>query len=504
MYCRLWRYIQLDYVFHFNFYTTVMKKIYYILLALVVVSASSCKKFVEIGDPKDELASGSVFVNDATANSAIVGIYSDMNAFNYQFANVLTTFLGAMSSDEFVYAFTLANFDEFKNNSITPGNTYVGLQWSQPYEFIYRANAIIEGASASTTLTPAVKNQVLGEAYFVRAFCHFYLVNMFGDVPLITDTKVVENSDKPRTPKAEVYAKIISDLIESKNLLVNAYPGGGERTRPNKVAATLLLARAYLYTDQFLLAEQEATAVISSPGYTLLNNADPANAAHMTKSFLKNSNEAIWQLQVVNVALGRNTWEGNTIVPVSQPLYRMTNDVTGIIPAFESGDNRYVNWVGKYVPPATPTQTFYYPFKYKVRVGTVGVAPTEYSMVLRYAEAYLIRAEARIQLEKLSDGKDDLNVIRRRAGLIDLGVPANKAAGMLLVEKERRLELFGEWGHRWFDLKRWKSLTTPGKTRADDILPATKTAWKSTSVLFPIPTEAVSTNPNMVQNPGYN
>lgn len=482
-----------------------MKAIYYILSALLLTTVCSCKKFVDVGDPKDQLATSVIFVNDATATASVVGIYSDMNAFNYQFANVLTTFLGAMSADEFAYAATLANFDEFKNNSVLPGNQYADILWSQPYNFIYRANAIVEGASASTTLSLAAKNQVLGEARFIRAFCYFYLVNMFGDVPLIMDTDVIKNTDKARTPKAEVYTAIIEDLVEAKKLLINEYPGNKERTRPNKVAATLLLARAYLYNENYALAEQEATAVISSPGYALLDNADPANAAHMTKAFLKNSNEAVWQLQVVNTALGRNTWEGNTIVPVSTPLYRMTKDANGLVPAFEPGDKRFTNWVGKFVPPATPDITHYYPFKYKVRVGTAGVAPTEYSMVLRYAEAYLIRAEARTQQSKFSDGKDDLNVIRKRAGLTDLSTPASIAEGMLLVEKERRVELFAEWGHRWFDLKRWKSTTgIAGKTRADDILPATKPAWKSTAVLFPIPTTAIRTNKNLTPNPGYN
>jgi len=483
-----------------------MKRLHYIIFVALLSTVTSCKKFVEIGDPKDQLASGSVFLNDATANSAVVGIYSDMNAFNYQFANVLTTFLGAMSADEFIYGATLANFDEFKNNAITPGNQYVSIFWTQPYDFIYRSNAIIEGASASTTLSQATKNQVLGEAYFIRAFCHFYLVNMFGDVPLITDTKVVQNSDKARTPKAEVYAAIIADLIQAKTLLINDYPGNKERTRANKAAATLMLARAYLYTEQYALAEQEATAVIATPGYKLLDSTDPTNASHLSKTFLKNSEESVWQLQVVNVALGRNTWEGNTIVPVSVPLYRMTKEAnTGLVTAFEPNDARFTYWVGKYSAAGSTTVLHYYPFKYKVRVGTVGVAPTEYSMVLRFAEAYLIRAEARMMQSKFAIAADDLNVIRSRAGLAELTDPATVAAGMVQVEQERRIELFAEWGHRWFDLKRWKSLTgTLGKTRADDILPLTKPAWKSTAVLFPIPTSAIRTNPNLIPNPGYN
>jgi hypothetical protein len=74
---------------------------------------------------------------------------------------------------------------------------------------------------------------------------------------------------------------------------------------------------------------------------------------------------------------------------------------------------------------------------------------------------------------------------------------------MAAIENERRHELFCEWGHRWFDLKRWPSLTTPGKTRADDVLGALKTTWKSSAVLYPIPLSAITNNPNLTQNAGY-
>ncbi|MDQ0964858.1 hypothetical protein QFZ20_000261 [Flavobacterium sp. W4I14] len=483
-----------------------MKIIYYILFLAVLSTGLSCKKYVEIEDPKDQLATGTVFTTDATATAAMVGIYSDMNASNYQFANVLTSFTCAMAADEFVYASVLANFDEFKNNALTPGNTYVGIMWSSPYNFIYRANAVIEGVTASNTLTPAVKNQLLGEAKFMRAFCHFYLVNFFGDVPLILDTDVLKNSTKARSPKAEVYAAVIQDLKDAKSLLVAAYPGTGERTRPNKTAATLLLSRVYLYTGNNVLAEAEASEVIAMTAqYALLKNADPNNAAHMTKTFLKNSNEAVWQLQVVNTLGGRNTWEGNTLISTGSPLYRLTKGIYGLETGFETGDKRFSNWVGSYTTTTAPIVTHYYPFKYKVRVGAAGAAVSEYSMVLRFAEAFLIRAEARVALNRLSEANDDLNVLRDRAGLTPLPVAANPAIAMAQVEQERRVELFSEWGHRWFDLKRWKSLTgDPAKSRADDVLPLTKASWKPTAVLFPVPIEAMRTNPNMVQNPGYN
>jgi len=474
-----------------------MKILYSIIGIAMLSTISSCKKYVTVEDPKDQLVNSVVFVNDASAVAAVVGIYSDMNSFNYQFANVVTTFMTAMAADEFTYASTSVPFEEFRSNSVTPGNQYVGIMWSQPYGFIYRANLVIEGVTRSTTLTPAVKNQLLGEALFIRAFCHFYLVNFFGDVPLILDTDVLKNTNLPKSPKADVYAAIINDLIDAKKLLVVAYPGNQERIRPNKTAASLLLARTYLYTDNNILAEQEATEVIGTAGYSILKNPDPNNAAHMTKVFLKNSAEAVWQLQAVNTGTGRNTWEGNTLLSTGAPLYRLTKGTGGLADAFEANDLRKTNWVGTYVTNATPPVTHYYPAKYKVRVGVNG-APTEYSMVLRFAEAYLIRAEARAQQSKFQLMKEDLDVIRDRAGLLPLTLANNIPAAMAAVEQERRVELFTEWGHRWFDLKRWKSTTgVAGKTRADDVLSLTKPNWKSSAIYFPLPSEATLTNPNL-------
>lgn len=480
-----------------------MKANIYIPLVALLSLSVSCKKFVDIDPPRTELSSQSLFVNDKTATSAMVSIYSDMNSYNYFYANLLTMFMGGMCSDEFTYALTsTAEFEEFKNNNVLSTNRFVGQLWSEPYTYNYRANAVIEGVTASKTLSPEVKNQLLGEAKFMRAFFHFYLVNTFGDVPLILDTDVQKNTSLPRTPSAEVYKAIIADLIDAKNLLDINYPSTGERTRPNKGAATLLLARAYLYTGNNAQAEIEAGEVISNPNYQLLQGTN------MNKTFLANSREAIWQLQVVNNGGSRNTWEGFTMTPanLTAPVayYRLTKGAGGLVEAFESGDLRKTNWTGNYTTTANPPLTHTYPYKYKVRTNPAGI--TEYSMVLRYAEAYLIRAEARIQQSKFGPGKEDLDVIRNRAGFTTpLPAITSVAAGMLKVEQERRVELFTEWGHRWFDLKRWKSVTGDvTKTRADDILPLTKPNWKSTAILMPIPSDARSTNKNLTPNPGYN
>jgi len=481
-----------------------MKTIKYILIVALLGTAVSCKKYVEIADPRAELAQESVFTNDRSAVAAMVGIYSSMNQLNYYYANVLTTFMGAMSADEFTYAAAFAEYDEWKNNNVSPSNRFVGQLWSEPYDYNYRANAIIEGVTASTTLSPAIKNQLIGEAKFMRAFFHFYLVNTFGDVPLILNTDVLKNTSLPRTPTAEVYKAIIEDLKEAKRLLDVNYPTSGERTRPSKGAATLLLARAYLYSGDNVNAETEAGEVIGNPNYELLQGAA------MNNTFLKNSREAIWQLQPVNVAGSRNTWEGFTMTPanataaVPSAFFRLTKGPGGLVDAFEPGDLRRANWAVTFNTTATPPVTHTFPYKYKVRTGP---AVTEYSMIMRFAEAYLIRGEARILQSKFGLGIADLDIIHKRGNPTapTLATPTTIAQGMLRVEQERRVELFTEWGHRWYDLKRWKSFSgDAGKTRADEVLPLTKPNWKPTAILMPIPTDAIQTNRNLVQNPGYN
>jgi len=464
-----------------------MKRIHILTLSLALIAAASCKKYVDTPLPKNELVSELVFTDDKTATAAMVGLYSDMNAFNYFYANVLMNYLTAMQADELYYLSTFANYDVFRQNSLLPSSQYVQSMWKDQYAYIYHANACIEGLTAATTLSPAVKNQLLGEAHFMRAFLHFYLVNMYGDVPLITTTDYLVNNVKPREKTAIVYDTIISDLITAKKLMADNYPSVN-RVRPNKAAATALLARAYLYTKQWAAAETEASLVVNNSLYSLLKDLNGV--------FLANSREAIWQLQPVNVAGGRNTWEGFTATPATptaNPAFRL--DTTNLIAKFETGDLRLANWTG--FRKLTTGATVYFPYKYKVRTNPTTVTTlTEYSMVMRTAEQFLIRAEARIQQDKLNEGRADLDSIRLRAGLTVLPTNLDKAALLRAVEQERKVELFTEWGHRWFDLKR--------TNRSTAVLGPIKGAfWQATDTLYPIPTDAIKTNIYLEQNEGY-
>lgn len=459
-------------------------KRFYLYILIPAFAALSCNKYVDTPVPQNELISSKVFETDKTATAAVTGVYSEMNSLNYYFSNVLMNYLTAMSADELYYSSTLTSFDVFKNNALLPSSQYVNTMWTQAYYYIYNANACIEGLTAATQLTESVRKQLLGEAYFVRGFLHFHLVNLFGHIPLITNTNYLENTSRGQDRADSVYNQVIRDLQQAKALMGDEYPTA-VRTRPNKAAATAMLARAYLYAQQWANAEKEAGEVIANSRYQLLTDLNTV--------FLGNSKEAVWQLLPVNTAGGRNTWEGFAVLPntaVALPLYRLDSM---LVASFETGDARLANWAGT---RTTSTGTvLYFPYKYKIRTNA-GAAVTEYSMVLRFAEQYLIRAEARAQQKKLDEARADLDTLRHRALLPSLSATLDQSALLLAVEQERRVELFSEWGHRWFDLKR--------TNRAQAVLSVRKNNnWQATDTLYPIPADAIKTNVKLEQNDGY-
>jgi len=251
-----------------------------------------------------------------------------------------------------------------------------------------------------------------------------------------------------------------------------------------------LLARVYLYTEHWQDAETEATKVIGNTAlYTLIT--DPNNA------FLKNNKEALWQLQpVLN---GYNSFDGFVFIRTSVPdlFYEPVSLRAAFLNNFELGDKRKTAWVDSIT---IDTDTYYYPTKYDVKGGDPGTAVTEYPTIMRLAEVYLIRAEARAQQNNVGGAQADLNVIRTRAGLANTSA-SDKVALLLAVEKERRIELFTEWGHRWFDLKRTgkidavMSMVAPLKGGG---------AWNTDMQLYPIPANEILLNPKLApQNPGY-
>jgi hypothetical protein len=448
-------------------------QLYFGITALALsLFLTSCKKFTEIGAPPTQVLNSDVFTTDITASSAVMGLYT---------GNVATqmlvpyTMYPGMSSDEVQYNTPGSDYDGFETNTVSINNTINGNAWYYAYQYLRNINYDIAGLTASTTLTPSVKNQLLGEAKFLRAFVLFELVNFYGDVPMPLGNNDLENAFLPRTAAKNVWAQIFSDVKDAQSLLPEAYTGSFH-ARVNKWAATTLLARAYLYNKDYPNAETEAAKVIDSKVYSI---AAPASA------FINTSNEIIWQ---ITNTTGISTYGANyNSVANSLPVYSLYDT---LYKSFEPGDLRKTNWTSDTTASGV---TYHRVTKYKIRSGTTG---NEYNVALRFAELYLIRGEARAQQEKLALAKNDLDVLRTRAGLTGLSASLSRDDMLLAIEQERKAELFGEWGHRWFDLKR--------TDRAAIVIGGQKkNTWKNTAVLYPVPDAQRLVNTNLSQNDGY-
>jgi hypothetical protein len=466
---------------------------FFYTVSLFFLLITGCKKFVDIPPPSTQLVAQSVYATNATASAAVTGIYGTMisNSIGGD-QNGISALLG-LSSDEFkLYPTITANVNEAYANSLL--STLNIPYWSDFYNSIYQANLAIENISTSSNVTPSMKQQLLGEAKFIRAFCYMYLENIFGDVPLITSTNYKINALIQRDPRTSIYNQIESDLKAAQISLSDDYLGpdgtiSTDRVRPNKGAATALLSRVYLYQQKWDSAEIEATKLLSNSNYQLQSDLNSVFIA-------ANNNEAIWQLESQNS--GFNTPDGfaflsgyleNSVPRAAAPF--LLSD--SLVNNFELGDLRKISWV---VSETVDTTVYYFPYKYKL--GYTGQPPTEYPVLLRLAEQFLIRAEARAQQGNLDGAKSDLNVIRNRAGLANT-LASSQSEVIAAIMNERRFELFTEYGHRWFDLKRTNSISTVMGTTT----PLKGGTWEPTDQLYPIPIVEIQRDPNLTQNSGY-
>ncbi|QLE01991.1 RagB/SusD family nutrient uptake outer membrane protein [Galbibacter sp. BG1] len=466
-----------------------MKSIIYIkrIVAITIYCCLfSCEDFVEVDVPNSKIVSETVFNNDETAIAAMKGIYNELYRASFSRGDrTSVTVLSGLSSDnlEVIGTNNLSEL-EFGQNEILPSNANNLDLWSSAYNIIYMANSLLEGVENSQNMTAIVSDRLNGEAKFVRAFAYFYLVNLYGEVPLILTTDYQKNATAERTPIDRIQEQIIADLKQASEVLEDSYMDG-ERTYINSYVAKALLARAYLYQKEWMEAESLSSEVIvQTATYDILKDFDQV--------FLANSQEAIWQLS----PLGRgnsftNTNEGDMFIYDTQSItarFKLSDD---LVDSFSEGDKRLLNWIGY-----NGERGLYFSHKYKIRNSTAQV--TEYSMVLRLAEQFLIRAEARAMQGKLAAAIADVDIIRGRAGipLIATANPGiNKEALLDTILKERRRELFTEWGHRWNDIRR--------NEMASEVFGAKNPLWEDTDILYPIPEGEREKNPNLEQNTGY-
>ena len=463
---------------------TIAWKNLYIFVLIGLLTA--CSDFVTIDLPSTQLNSDVVFEDPATSEAVLRTIYGKMrtNGLLSGGGSGLNVLMGLYTDELDSYRSPALPEFAYKNHTLQASDFYSETLWKEAYNQIYEANALIEGVVNSENLNLEDINQFKGEALFVRAYLHLLLVELYGDIPYITNTDYLVNRSVVRMSKTLVYENIITDLDLAIELLPeDDISEDRSRTRPYVAVAEAVLARAYLYTEQWASAEVVSTNVIDKFGVL-----EP----DLNTIFLKGASGTIWQFKPSGE--GANSDGAVFIFNFAPPYEFALNDAFGNIlgNVFETGDQRKLNWV-RGVNNFNNTGTWYHAFKYKEQHPT-GTTSMEYSVQLRLAEQYLIRAEARVNQGDISGAEEDINVIRNRAGL------GNTAANTLdtilnAILQERRVEFFTEKGHRWFDLKRM------GK--AKEVLSPIKPGWRDTDLLLPIPERELLNNPNLSQNDGY-
>jgi hypothetical protein len=436
-----------------------MKKLFLLFTILISIALQSCKKYLDV-PPYNQVSDGNTIFDAASAQTAVRGAYRGLASLNYSatFQNIVLQSGGDVRSIN--NAQTDLNVINYNLRSDIP---LLLTLWSNNYNTINRANQVIAKVPSVTdiNLTQSLKDQLLGEGYFIRALSYFDLARLFGNVPIfLTPTNKV--SDKVGTAKstqAQVYAQVLDDLNKAEALL----PATVVRNRATKYTVYALRARLNLYLQKYEEAENDVNSIlVNSSNYKLITPF--ALAAGTTESVL----ELSYNTTDVNGAF--SLWNGNNrALEPKASLYNLLNDP-------QVGGGRKIL--------ATKTGTAIYG----------GISPTNISAgyVIRTAELYLIRAEARVKKASpdLNGALDDLDAVRLRSGLVksDAATP-NEI--LLAIENERQVE-FALEPHRWFDLVR------TGRA------PAVLNLSDANKYIFPIPGAEILANPALVQNNGYN
>ncbi|SEN31263.1 RagB/SusD domain-containing protein [bacterium A37T11] len=445
------------------------------ILLIVFLIMNSCSKFLEV-EPKNYVSDEITITDAASAQTSVRGIYDALASSGYYGRSFQS--IGYLSGDNLQFTGTVVYNQQFIIHNVQSDNGTISSVWTAIYKAIDRANHAIEKIPAITDpkLTSTLKDQLIGEAYFIRALAYFDLARVYGGVQLLTKpTSSLENiTETKRSSLEETYNQVKSDLENAENLLPNTL----NRVRATKKTAWALFARYYLYTKEWDKASSYATQLIEeTTNYPLIAPYNSWFANNIVAS-----PESIFELSydpafITGNSAHRNSWqptENGGIkdwIPNEDFLQLINNPLIG------GNRNTLV---------AKTASTWYGNLYYRSN-------GTDPAYVLRIAEQYLIRAEAFAEQGNLEAAYEDLNAIRNRAGLEAIGYKASsttKETTLLAIENERRLEFAFE-PHRWFDLVR--------TGRAATVLGITDTK----KYLMPIPLVEIKVDKWLEQNPGY-
>jgi starch-binding outer membrane protein, SusD/RagB family len=444
------------------------KNLFKFLLMFMIPSLVSCKKYLT-EDPNNAIPSETAIIDAGTARAAIIGAYDGVQSY---YAGSYPT-LGTITADLVVFNGTLSQYLQLDQNAIPTDNVTTVAAYQTIYKTINSANSVIAALPEinDPLLSEAEKNKLLGEAHFIRALGYFDLGRGWGGVQLqLTPTTTIDAiKGVKRSTLEQTYDQVLTDLIKAEELLPE---DAATRNRVQKSAARALRARLHLYRKQWEEAEAYASLVIANPKYELVKPYKTfftapfqSRESVLELAFSNNDRNTFWNLWYPSSQGGQYT------LKPSPSFIAKVND-----PAVGGTRNSLIAGSGANV--------------YGVLYNTVGLS-TDPSYLIRIAELYLIRAEARAHQDKLEGALQDLDVVRSRAD-----VPASTAATkddiLIAIEEENGIEFAFE-SHRWFDLVR--------TGRAGAVLGVNNPNYW----LFPLPYSDVLSDPDLAgqNNPGY-
>lgn len=481
-------------------------KIKYIIILMVVVFTTACTESFLEREPKSELNTEGALSRIQDMEVAVAGAYNALQSSSYYGRNFVVT--GDVTSDNVKVSPTNSGrfLTEYQYSSISTSANPRDL-WTICYDLINRANNVIVNIDIVEDGTVDEVNQLLGEAIALRALAHFDLVRYFAQPYNLNDNSIAEGANgagghlgvpymfvpevgKPlRETVAQNYQHIISDLRKATSLMTVQ----SEPIYMSPLAAEALLARAYLYSENWDSAAYFASKVISSGAYSLVSNGN-----YVSMWLEENSPETIFEVKFRADDYNQTDALGYIFLESGYGDLVATQDLLDL---FEVGDVRGTGKDGSLSADNKDNGLFYsvngllFINKYPGRDGTGGL---DNSKVIRLAEMYLIRAEARNKLGDDTGARADVDIIRQRAN--PTASPVAGAGSSLLdqILLEKRLELAFE-GHRYFDLIRNKKSIV----RNDHLLVNGTTSYPNSRFCFPIPQVEIDANENMIQNPAY-
>ena len=435
---------------------------------LLMGSLTACDSILD-QNPPDRLPTEESITDARGAHAALTGAYNAMQftTGGYYGSEFIT--LGDLSADNVVSTGISGSFAFIDGNQLRANNGSVAIVWETIYDALNRVNVILEKVPPLTDLEEAEKNQILGEAYALRALHLHNLTKFWGDVPmpLVSPTSVDEASQITRTPAAEVYAQVRADLAQAETLVTET----GDATRVTVGAVDALQARVALYEADYGTAVAEADEVLAQ-GYQL--------AEDFTTLFDAEGTDTPEDILKITFTAEQFMWHG---------FYYTSDDLGGegtvgpsqkLIDLFDPADVRGTWSI------SGDTEGEASGLKFPTTIGA------EDFHVIRLAEVLLIKAEALARQNDLPGAVDAYNEVRVRAGLAGhtLGAEVTTQADVLAaIDLERQFELAFE-GDRWPDLVR------TGRAVEVMEIPEFQT-------LYPIPLTELDVAPGITQNPGY-